>query len=178
MVAMAEPGEVLRGRAVILDGDTLSLRGRVLGLQAINAHGLTQTCLDGSGRSYACGKVAARALAARVGDAVITCELRQPDPHGRIAALCRKDGEDLSAWMVHSGYAISDSGVPAAYAADAKSAWAKRAGLWAGVFEDPSSRPRDAHAAAGQIAAAQAKVAAAQAPDKRARVGSPETSRP
>ncbi|GJE34648.1 hypothetical protein LDDCCGHA_4860 [Methylobacterium oxalidis] len=148
-------GENFSGGAFVIDGDTLNIRGRVIGLYGVAAPSLKQTCHDASGQSYSCGIASAQALAGFIGTATVTCETRQPDQHGRTLATCRKGKGDLSAWMVTQGYATADRRTSVAYVPDEKKAWAKRQGLWAGVFDDPAARQRDLYSAANQVVAAQ-----------------------
>ena len=49
------------------------------------------------------------------------------------------------------GYAMADPTTSNQYAPDQKQAWAKRKGLWAGVFEDPRTYERSAYSAASQV---------------------------
>lgn len=126
------------GSATVIDGATLDLGGRRLRLYGIDAPDLDQTCSDGHERDYSCGRAAAAALTARIGGESVTCALRAADG----TALCRRDGEDLAAWMVANGYAIADRSAPAAYEAQDRRAWGRRVGLWSGVFEIPADRRR------------------------------------
>ena len=153
---MSWSGETMTGRAVVLDGDTLSLRGKVIGLHGIAAPGLEQVCLGANGQNYACGAVSARALTDAIGDATVSCEPHQADQDGRLIATCRRGAEDLSAWMAAQGYATAHRSASAPYLAEEKLAWARRRGLWAGVFDDPAGRRRPPYAAARRIAAAEA----------------------
>lgn len=132
------------GPATVVDGATLDLGGRRLRLYGIDAPDLDQTCSDGHERDYACGHAAAEALTARIGGESVTCEPRGSDG----TALCRRDGEDLAAWMVANGYAIADRSTPAAYEAQDRRAWGRRVGLWSGVFEIPADRRRMRRASA------------------------------
>lgn len=136
-------GETLTGRATVIDGDTLRLRGKVIGLHGIAAPGKGQMCLDAKSREYDCGQAAAHALTGRIADGAVTCAPRETDKHGRAMAVCRKDKEDLSTWMVRSGYAVADRRGHPAYIAEETQAWGKRRNLWAGVFEDPTRRDRN-----------------------------------
>lgn len=143
-------GETLIGRAAVIDGDTLRLRGTVIGLAGVAAPGLAQTCQDKSGRSLPCGRQAARALSAHIGEAVIACETRGPDPSHRMLGICRLGSEDLNAWMVASGLAVSERFSDTTYFTHETRAWARRSGLWAGVFEDPTGRQRGDYTAAAR----------------------------
>ncbi|ARO53126.1 protein of unknown function; putative exported protein [Methylorubrum extorquens] len=137
---------IVSGPATVIDGATLDLGGRRLRLYGMDAPDLDQTCSDGHERDYSCGRAAAAALTARIGGGNVTCELREAD--GSATALCRRDGEDLAAWMVANGYAIADRSAPAAYEAQDRRAWGRRVGLWSGVFEIPADRRRMRRASA------------------------------
>jgi endonuclease YncB( thermonuclease family) len=137
---------IVSGPATVIDGATLDLGGRRLRLYGMDAPDLDQTCSDGHERDYSCGRAAAAALTARIGGESVTCELREAD--GSATALCRRDGEDLAAWMVANGYAIADRSAPAAYEAQDRRAWGRRVGLWSGVFEIPADRRRMRRASA------------------------------
>ena len=164
-------GETMTGRGTVLDGDTLKLRGKVIGLHGIAAPDLKQVCVGATGQSYACGAISARALADVIGDAMVSCEPQQADQDGRLMATCRKGSEDLSAWMTAQGYATAHRSASAAYVAEEKLAWARRRGLWAGAFDDPAGRRRAPYAAASQVAAADGdqrpQVSPAVAPRRR-----------
>lgn len=150
----ASAGETLTGPATVIDGDTLRIHGTVIGLLGVAAPGLDQTCEGKRGRTSACGKLAARALAERIGHAAISCETRGPDRSHRVLAVCRREGEDLNAWMVASGWAVSERFSDKTYYAQETRAWGKRRGIWAGVFEDPTGRRRADYASAGKPTAA------------------------
>jgi endonuclease YncB( thermonuclease family) len=169
----ASADDALRGRATVLDGDTLVVRGKVIGLGGVVAPRSTQTCETAGGQKYPCGKIAAEALANRIGDTGVACAIGQADPHGRTLGTCRKDGEDLAAWLVSHGYAVADRHVATDYVPNQKQAWAKRRGLWAGVFEDPTTHERQAYSAKSYVVDADpadpATTAAIPAPVKRKR---------
>ena len=140
--------QAVSGPATVIDGSTLEIGGRRLRLYGIDAPDLDQTCSDGHERDYSCGRGAAEALAARIGGESVTCAPRGADPDGTARALCRRDGDDLAAWMVTNGYAIADRSASAAYEAQDRSAWGRRVGLWSGVFEIPADRRRMRRASA------------------------------
>lgn len=141
--APARAGEVLQGPAQVIDGGTLRVGARQVGLYGVVAPETDQTCSDAQDRTYACGRDAARALADHIGGATVACE-----PRGADRALCRIGDEDLGAWMVASGLAVPGRDAAPAYTAAADRAWGRRLGLWSGVFQDPAER-RGRHAAAG-----------------------------
>ena len=145
-VAPARAGEatpaIVSGPATVIDGSTIEIGGRRLRLYGIDAPDLDQTCSDGHERDYSCGRAAAKALAVRIGGESVTCEPRATGAEGTLTALCRREGDDLAAWMVANGYAIADRSTSAAYEAQDRHAWGRRVGLWSGVFEIPAERRR------------------------------------
>lgn len=146
-------GDTVSGKPRVLNGDTLVIGGRVIGLYGVAAPGLRQTCLDAKGQSYACGTVAAKALAAHLREATVTCRVRETDSYGRAVSVCLRDKEDLSAWMAEKGFAMADRRRgQAAYVGAETLAWGKRLGLWSGSFEDPTNRPRTAYNHANAVA--------------------------
>lgn len=148
-------GESVTGRARVLSGDTLLVGGRVIGLYGVAAPGLKQTCLNAQGQSYACGAHSAKALAAHLKEATLSCQIRETDSYGRAISVCHRDREDVSAWMAEKGLAMAERGEKAAYVGAETVAWGKRLGLWAGSFEDPTSRPRTSYVRANALADAQ-----------------------
>ncbi len=132
------PAAPLEGPATVIDGGTLAIGGRRVRLHGIAAPALDQTCFDAQEHGYACGRVAAQALATRIGEGSIGCE---PVKDGETtSARCRLGADDLAAWMVESGYAVADRSVSTDYAAQDERAWGRRRGLWAGVFDWPAGR--------------------------------------
>ena len=67
------------GRASVIDGDTLEVRGTRIRLHGIDAPESGQTCKDTAGQDYRCGQTAALALADRIGQGTVTCDPRETD---------------------------------------------------------------------------------------------------
>lgn len=152
----AGASEIVSGKVRVLNGDTLVVGGRVVGLYGVAAPGMKQTCLNAKGHNYACGTAAAKALAAHLRDATVSCRVRETDGYGRALSVCLRDKEDLSAWMAERGLVMADRRRgQAAYVGAETLAWGKRLGLWSGSFEDPTNRPRTAYNRANAVAEAQ-----------------------
>ncbi|KQT61532.1 hypothetical protein ASG52_01200 [Methylobacterium sp. Leaf456] len=143
---LVTPDVSLAGPATVIDGGTLAIGGQRVRLHGIATPTFDQTCFDAQERGYPCGRVAAEALAARIGDASIACEARGAAEDGAPYARCRLGDGDLAAWLVENGYAVADRGVSADYAAQDARAWGRRRGLWAGVFDLPTKGARTATA--------------------------------
>ncbi|MBX9934854.1 MAG: thermonuclease family protein [Methylobacterium sp.] len=133
--ALAEP---IVGRATVIDGDTLEVRGTRIRLHGVDAPESGQTCQDAAGKDYRCGQTAALAMADHIGKRILTCEPRETDQYGRVVAVCRKGRDDLNAWMVRSGYAVAYRRYAEDYVNPESTAKALRQGIWAGTFQDPS----------------------------------------
>jgi endonuclease YncB( thermonuclease family) len=141
VIAMGFPSlaaqKILAGRASVLDGDTIEIRGERIRLFGIDAPESGQMCLDAKGQSYRCGQKAALVLDARIGEGVVTCERKDTDRYGRVVALCRVYGEDLSAWMVGLGWALAYRTYTTRYVPAEDLARSRGLGMWAGRFTPP-----------------------------------------
>lgn len=127
----------LLGRASVIDGDTIEIRGERMRLHGIDAPESGQWCLDRSGERYRCGQRSAFALADKIGAANVRCELRDRDRYGRHIARCSQPGVDLNEWMVLQGEAVAYRQYTADYTAAEALARNKRIGLWQGQFDLP-----------------------------------------
>jgi endonuclease YncB( thermonuclease family) len=127
---------VIAGRASVVDGDTIEIHGRRIRLAGIDAPESRQRC-DRDGRSWACGKAAAFALADRIGSATVICEAGSHDRYGRLIAVCTASGEELNRWMVMQGWAVAYRRYSQAYAGAETDARANRRGIWAARFDMP-----------------------------------------
>ena len=124
------------GRALIHDGDTITVSGTKIRLFGIDAPERGQTCRDGAGATYDCGRLAQRELE-RIARAEVACDTVETDRYGRNVAICHADGVDLGAAMVSSGWARAYLSYSLRYAAEETRARAAGRGMWAGAFEDP-----------------------------------------
>jgi endonuclease YncB( thermonuclease family) len=132
-----EPASPITGRASVIDGDTIEIRGQRIRLFGIDAPESRQTCTDQKGATYRCGQKAAQALDYRISDGVVTCEPKDRDRYGRIVAVCRAYGEDLSAWMTGLGWALAFRRYSEQYVPAEKLAERRKAGMWSGQFVPP-----------------------------------------
>lgn len=129
-----------RGRARVIDGDSLALDGVEIRLRGIDAPEYRQTCTR-SGRTWPCGQEAARRLRGLVSGRAVACEGSVHDEHDRLLAVCRVGSREINRWLVENGWAVSFDG----YLKAETEARAAGRGLWAGTFERPSEwRERNA----------------------------------
>jgi endonuclease YncB( thermonuclease family) len=123
----------IAGRAVVADGDSLTILDERIRIRGIDAPELAQECTR-HGNRYACGREARSALVALISGETVICTGRERDRYGRLLARCEADGRDLGRMMVEAGWAVAygdyeDAEVRARSAAK---------GLWAGSFQAPS----------------------------------------
>jgi endonuclease YncB( thermonuclease family) len=78
----------ISGRASVVDGDTLEVRGVRIRLFGIDAPEGQQLCKRPSGGTWRCGQQSGLALSDKLGSANVHCEERDQDRYGRTVAVC------------------------------------------------------------------------------------------
>lgn len=132
--------EAITGRATVIDGDTIEIRGERIRLNGVDAPESWQTCEDGDGISYRCGKVAAIALDRFLAASRPTrCEIVERDRYQRFVGVCfRADGREVNHWLVESGNAVDWKRYSnGAYVGAEQLARARGVGIWRGNFQLP-----------------------------------------
>ncbi len=124
------------GRALVIDGDTIEVRGSRVRLHGIDAPESDQPCCAG-GSAWQCGRHATRALTDLIGGRLVDCQERDRDRYGRIVAICHVGGSDLGAWLVIRGWALAYRRYSDDYVSEEATARASRRGLWRGEFAAP-----------------------------------------
>ena len=139
LVASATPlaAQTITGRASVIDGDTLEIRGTRIRLHAVDAPENAQTCQGSDGKAYRCGQQAALALSDKIGTASVSCEQKDVDRYNRIVAVCSIKGEDLNARLVGQGHALAYRQYGTDYVPQENKARSAKRGIWAGTFTPP-----------------------------------------
>ncbi|WP_439373219.1 thermonuclease family protein [Bradyrhizobium sp. DASA03120] len=127
----------LSGIPRIVSGDTIEIGRARIRLSGIYAPEIDQICLDAKGHTWACGIAARNNLIRHSNAQRWRCETTVVDPYGRSLGNCFVEGEDVSAWMVRSGWALSFNRYSHAYDVDEAVAREACAGLWSGAFIAP-----------------------------------------
>jgi endonuclease YncB( thermonuclease family) len=139
LAALAPPifaGEIT-GTPRIVDGDTVEIGHVKIRLSGIDAPETDQICLDANGQRWACGIAARDELIKHSNGQRWECETAGTDQYGRSLCNCFIEGEDVSAWIVRSGWALSFVRYSHAYDADEVAAREAQAGVWSGSFIAP-----------------------------------------
>lgn len=130
LLALCSAASAQGGQAVVVNGDTLLVGAKRIYLRGVDAPEMDQYCLVGRTR-WACGKQAARELAAKIGGQPVTCKTRVGDE-----ADCWGGGVNLGAWMVSSGWAAATRR-DSIYAGQESRARRARRGIWQSEFVRP-----------------------------------------
>jgi len=125
------------GRASVIDGDTIEVRGQRIRFHGIDAPEGRQSCSI-EGKPWRCGQQSAQALSNLIGTKTIRCETRDRDRYRRLVAVCHLGGQNINAWMVRNGWAVDYRQYSkGAYRAEEAQAKQERLGIWRGEFQMP-----------------------------------------
>jgi len=131
------PNAELKGKAIALEGDLLSINDTPVRLMGIDAPDPGQKCKNRYGHELDCFKVSTAVLAAMVKDEEVTCTVSEQDRNGEKKGECRVRNVDLGAMMVSRGWAFHYASLSVVYQKGEAYAQSKRMGLWAGQVEKP-----------------------------------------
>lgn len=114
--------------AFVQDDGTLKVRGRTVHLYGIYIPATDRNCRTFQ-RPIQCAPRAALALDFKI-DGFVHCDIKTRNSDKSLTALCRVNGEDLSAYMLTQGWALALPDAPFEYAALEKIARHKGLGVW------------------------------------------------
>lgn len=123
--------------ARVVSGDTLNINGHLFRLYGIDAPELNQSCADGSGRAYSCGRQAAAWLSSWLQDNTLECKVMQQDKNGNMAGTCSLGAYDIGAALVNAGWAVAYAKHTDIYIPYQQQAESNGSGLWQGEFYMP-----------------------------------------
>lgn len=127
--------------AFVQEDGTLRVRGTVVRLYGITIPPTEQTCYTFM-RPPMCGQRALLALEFKIGGDFIHCAEQTYNADNTVTAFCTYDKEDLSAWMLQSGWAAALPNAPANYFVLEDMARAKGIGIWGIAVEQAPRRRR------------------------------------
>ncbi|MBF0153586.1 MAG: thermonuclease family protein [Magnetococcales bacterium] len=123
----------ITGTAKVADGDTLTVNGRKIRLHGVDAWELRQSCPDGSGKPFPCGKLATAFLKDKIKNKQIECKPQVRDRYERLVGRCSLDGQDLGAMLVEHGWAVAYVHYSTSYLPLEQQAKNQRLGGWRGL---------------------------------------------
>ncbi|WP_442917776.1 thermonuclease family protein [Magnetovibrio sp. PR-2] len=127
----------IRGKARIVDGDTLWIDKTKIRLHGIDTPEMKQLCTLPNGSPYSCGNTSSKVLASLVQNQSIVCEGLSYDRYKRLIARCYAGAIELNHEMVRQGWALAYVKYSNDYVAAEKEARKQLRGLWSGRFERP-----------------------------------------
>ncbi len=140
VVAPTISAEIIIGRAIVTDGDSLRIGEERIRLIGIDAPEKRQTCRE-HGRKWRCGVEARDALRDLVRGRTVTCDVLGRDRWRRALAVCRAGALELNREMVRRGWALAwypKRAVPGPdYGPEEAEARSARRGIWQGRFVEP-----------------------------------------
>ena len=134
---------IIKGKAVVLDGDTIKIKGEKIRFGGIDApesyyKGKEQTCFE-DGNNIFCGQISKEKLIEKIGDNPLNCKVQKnKDRYKRLIGECFLKEESLSIFMVRNGYAFDwPFYSKGKFADDQEYAKKNKLGIWNMKFEYP-----------------------------------------
>lgn len=132
------------GRFTAVDGDTVAQGRERFRLIGIDAPELRQQC-SRDGTNWPCGEDARDHLRTLLQSGAVECRGNSEDKYRRLLVRCSSDGEDIAGRMVAAGFAVATEYV--LFSKEQADAQNRRAGIWAGDFQQPRDWRREHKAA-------------------------------
>jgi endonuclease YncB( thermonuclease family) len=115
--------------AIVRGDGTLSIAGRAVRLYGIMMPPTERQCRTIE-RPVECGSRAVLQLEFKIGSNFVHCREMGQDPNGVLVGLCSVEREDLSAWMLLNGWALTGPDAPFEYVQYERLAQAHMLGVW------------------------------------------------
>lgn len=135
-------GQVLRGQAVVIDGQTLEVEARRVTLHGVLAPPVDMNCHTKRDKPYPCGRLARQALADIVKSEPVECflvpELTGMSPGGPAWAKCQIGPFSVNEMIISTGRVLARPGVAARYDLAGRTAQLLGEGLWKGRYPPPA----------------------------------------
>lgn len=134
IMSVTASADEFSGTAIVRDDGMLSVGGRPVDLFGVHVPPTERACTIQE-RPIHCAPRAALELARKIGTRFVQCqELGVAD--GKTLAQCSVDGDDLGAWLLLEGWAVTTVEAPPLYGKYEEIARTRRRGLWGGPFDD------------------------------------------
>ena len=141
--AYSDEKNIIKGKAIVLDGDTIKIKGdriRFSGIDAPESYykGEEQTCFQDSNNIF-CGQISKEKLIEKIANNPLNCKVQKnKDKYKRFIGECFLKEESLSVFMVRNGYAFDwPYYSKGKFANDQEYAKINKLGFWNMRFEYP-----------------------------------------
>ena len=128
--------KIIKGKAIIIDGDTIHIGKNKIRLHGIDAPEINQTCTIEK-ITWECGISSSKALERIISEKEVQCEIVDIDRYKRFVAICFVKNINLSQYMVQNGWAIAYRYYSDDFINDEKIAKNNKVGIWQGKFQEP-----------------------------------------
>ena len=105
-----QPGGTITGKAYVTDGDGIRVSGYTVRFTGLDAPEWDQLAKSRYGYWFNDGNRVKIALIQEIGGKYVRVTVEGYDKYGRILGSVTCNGEDVGAWLVRNGYAISAYG--------------------------------------------------------------------
>ena len=137
--------EVIEGKALVIDGDTIKIKNNKIRLSGIDAPETNQSCKKiflsiqflSFHKKYPCGKISSKKLKKLLKNELILCKIENVDRYKRKLATWYKNKLNINSWLVRNGHALAYVRYSKKYILQEKEAARDKLGLWQGTFEKP-----------------------------------------
>lgn len=134
---LASAAEQISGKARVIDGDSLVIKGEKIRLHGIDAPELKQTCQTNKGKKQLCGKMAKQSLQRLIKNQKVTCLGNSRDKYKRLLATCYVEPFNINKKMVTDGWALAYRKYSKDYIDEEHEAKHAKVGMWRWEFVKP-----------------------------------------
>ena len=128
--------KLIKGKAKVIDGDTIHIGNNKIRLHGIDAPEQKQTC-SFEGNEWNCGQDATFFLSNLINRKSVNCRVNDIDQYKRLVAVCFIDNININQIMIISGWAIAYRYYSKDFIKEEKIAKKNKIGIWRGTFEEP-----------------------------------------
>ena len=128
--------KLIKGKAKVIDGDTIHIGNNKIRLHGIDAPEQKQTC-SFEGNEWNCGKDAKFFLSNLINKKSVSCRVNDIDKYNRLVAICFIDNININQIMIMSGWAIAYRYYSKDFIKEEEIAKKNKIGIWRGTFEEP-----------------------------------------
>lgn len=135
----ASTEKIITGYPHIHDADTITIEGKRIRLEGIDAPELKQACESEDRTPYQCGEVSTAALRVKIGTDRVSCNISGRGRYRRYLGICFTNGmeESLNAWLVSQGHAVAYRKYSKKFVPHEEEAMTEGRGIWQGHFISP-----------------------------------------